>query len=188
VNTRRKDQQTPLHVASYLGNLEIVRLLLDHGAELEANCDVGEKPLHFVSCGAYKSQVDGVRTAQLLLKRGANVNTRRHDRSTPLNVASRFGMFEIVRLLIDHGAEVDAADHFGKTPLYQVSRANYEPQEDNRVRVAQLLLNHGADVNAMDKSGVTPLALVSRNERSQLAELLLEHAANATERTNRASH
>ena len=139
---------------------------------------MGEKPLHQVSYGEYRSEEDGVRVAQLLLERGADVNTRRKDCWTPLHMASRFGKFDIAKILIDHSAEVDAVDDFGKTPLHDLSQGIYESQEDG-VRIAQLLLlDHGADVNAKSKAGVTPLALVSRSERPKLAELFLEHAAN----------
>ena len=173
VNTRRRNHWTPLHVASYYGNLEVVRLLLDHGADLEANAegDNGAKPLHSLSCGKFKSQ-DGVRVAQLLLERGADVNTRRKDHLTPLHLASRWGKLDIVQLLIHHGAEVNAVDDFGETPLHEVSQGKYEYQEDG-VRVAQLLLHHGADVNPKSRAGYTPQALASRTERPKLAELLL---------------
>ena len=179
VNTRRNDHWTPLHVASCFGNVEIVRLLLYHGADPEANVEagMGEKPLHKVSYGKYRSQEDGVRVAQLLLERGADVNIRRNDCWTPLHIASRFGKFEIVQILIDHSAEVDAVDDFCKTPLHDVSQGIYESQEDG-VRIAQLLLDHGADVNAKSRAGNTPLTFASRSERPKLAELFLEHAAN----------
>jgi ankyrin repeat protein len=110
VNTRRKDHWTPLHVASYFGNVEIVHLFLEHGADLEAaEGDIGAKPLHQLSYGEYRSEEDGVRVAQLLLDRGADVNTRIKDHQTPLHVASYFGNVEIVRLLLDHGADLEAA-------------------------------------------------------------------------------
>jgi ankyrin repeat protein len=183
VNSQRKDNWTPLHVASYIGNIEIAGLLLEYGADLEAAWgDMGDKPLHQLSYGKYRSPEDGVKVAQLLFDRGADVNTRRNDRRTPLHVASYSGNSEIVQLLIDHGAEVDAVDDFGKAPLHDVSLGKYESQDDG-VRVARLLLDHGADVNAKARSGHTPLDLASINERPnlKLAELFLEHARNVNE-------
>ena len=179
VNTRRNDHWTPLHIASHLGNIEIVRLLLDHGADPEANAEgyMGSKPLHNVSHGKYISPEDGARVVQLLLEHGVDVNTRRNDRWTPLHIASHFGRLEIVQVLIDHSADVDSVDDFDKTPLHDVSQGQYESQEDG-VRIAQLLLDHGADVNAKSRAGDTPLTLAARNKRPKLGELLLEHAAN----------
>jgi ankyrin repeat protein len=179
VNARRNDHWTPLHCASYFGIVEILRVLLDHGADPEANAEgyIGEKPLHKVSYGKYRSQEDGLFVVQLLLEGGADVNTRRHDGSTPLHVASHFGKVEIVQILIDHGAEVNAMDGIGKTPLHNISQGKYESQEDG-VHVAQVLLDHGADSNAKTRSGETPLALVPSWDRFKLSKLLLDRTMN----------
>jgi ankyrin repeat protein len=153
-----------------------VRLLIHHGADVNVEDKYGEKPLHKVTCCKYEAQEDGVGVAQLLLERGAVVNTRRMDGSTPLHIASFFGRVEIVRLLIAHNADVNAVDDLGKTPLHDVSRGVDESQE-NGIGVARLLLDHGADVNAKTRLGYTPLSLVSPSQRPKLAELL-EYVAN----------
>ena len=178
VNTPRQDHCTPLHVASHFGKLEIVRLLLDHGAEVNAENSIGMKLLHQVSCGQYESLEDGVRVARLLLELGVDVNTRSKDHQTPLHWASYYGKFEIVRMLLDHGAEAYVEADNGDNPLHYVSCGKYESQDDG-VRVAQLLLKRGAAVNPRRNDGWTPLHLASYYGKLEIVRLLLDHGTEA---------
>ena len=181
VNPPCKDHWTPLRAASYFGKVGIVRLLLDHGADPEANAEgiMGEKPLHQVSYGRYRSQEGGVCVARLLLERGADVNTRRHDHWTPLHVASYCGSVEIVRLLLDHGAdsEASAEGDMGDKPLHKVSVGELRTQKDG-VRVAQLLLERGADANTRRDDHQTPLHAASYFGKVEIVRLLLDHGAD----------
>ena len=89
----------------------------------------------------------------ILMARGANIDTRDKDGRTPLFLAPYRG---IAQLLISNGADVNARDKDGKTPLFLVQN----------IDTAQFLINNGADVNAKDKQGRTPLseAVVQRDK------------------------
>jgi hypothetical protein len=68
------DNQTPLHLASYFGRVEMVLVLLNAGANAIAKNAQGRTPLHVVSQCPYHPRGNGVTVAQLLLENGADEN------------------------------------------------------------------------------------------------------------------
>jgi ankyrin repeat protein len=119
---------TPLHWPAHNGFVEIVEMLLDAGAMIDAdeiNC-YGGKPLHWAS-------EHSPRTVELLLRRGAKVDSRNVKQDsdfcgmTPLimNATQREDCAEVAELLINAGADVFATDATGKTALdYAVEKKN----------------------------------------------------------------
>ena len=101
-NAKRHDYCAPLHGVAYSGRFEVVRVLIDHGAKMDAVDRFLRTPLHTVSLGDYESPEDGVRTARLLLERGVDMSARDNNRETPLHLASTSGRLEIVRVLLEH--------------------------------------------------------------------------------------
>ena len=110
VNACRKDHWTPLHFASHYGKSETVQLLLDHGANINAEDNLLKIPLHHVAAGQYVVEEDGVRISQLLLERGADVNAQDINDETPLHLASFSGRLGIVRVLLEHATRRNDRD------------------------------------------------------------------------------
>ena len=107
---------TALHHACRKGHPDIVRLLLEAGADPNRRRDEdpqGETPLDIVCTSNF---VPGI--SSLLLSHGADVNVKDPLREeTLLHNACREGLTEVVRFLLAHGADVHCQDKFGNTPL-----------------------------------------------------------------------
>ena len=93
---------TALMEASMDGHVEVAKLLLDHGAEVNMPADSFESPLTLAACGGH------VELAMLLIERGANLEEVNDEGYTPLMEASREGHEEMVALLLSQGADINA--------------------------------------------------------------------------------
>ena len=78
---------------------------------------------------------------ELLIAKGAEVNTKDMNGVTPLYSAAGKGHREIAELLISKGADVNAKDRHGNTPLYY---ATHPDNSDASAETADLLRKHGA--------------------------------------------
>ncbi|KAL1966418.1 hypothetical protein VTN77DRAFT_4560 [Rasamsonia byssochlamydoides] len=110
VHRRDEDCTNSLTCAARRGHDEIVRLLLDRGANINARGRFSMTALQEAASEGNKAVV------QLLLARGADVNA---GSSTALHKAARGGHKEVMRLLLDHGANIHARDGFGKHYIRQ---------------------------------------------------------------------
>ena len=121
-----------LHAASAGGHLIIVRLILDTGANVNAEGRHFGNALQAASEGGHEAVV------RLLLNRGADVNARGGWYVTALHVASERGHEAVVQLLLDRGADVNAQSggHY-KNALQAASGRGQKA-------VVQLLLDRGA--------------------------------------------
>ncbi|XP_026524507.1 ankyrin-2-like isoform X6 [Notechis scutatus] len=157
---------TPIHVAAFMGHLNIVLLLLQNGASPDVTNIRGETALHMA---ARAGQVEVVRC---LLRNGALVDARAREEQTPLHIASRLGKTEIVQLLLQHMAHPDAATTNGYTPLHISAR-------EGQVDVASVLLEAGAAHSLATKKGFTPLHVAAKYGSLDVAKLLLQRRAPA---------
>ena len=155
--------ETPLHVATECRHADIAQLLLEHGADANAQDMYERTPLLMASENGLGE------IARVLLKHGADTELGKNGGQSPLELASTRGHVEVVRVLLEHGADVDAQDELENTPLHHARG------ED----VARCLLEHGADANALDYKSQNPLHHASS---SGVARVLLEHGVDVNSR------
>ena len=130
-----KEGATLLSTASGNGHTEIVKLLLDAKADVNAARKIdGMTPLHTASANGH------VETVKLLLGAQANVNAADTDGRTPLSMASLNGHTETVKLLLDARANVNAAKTNG---MICETISEYYVWE-SVVRVAEALITKGS--------------------------------------------
>lgn len=98
----------PLTVAAHTGQSEVVKILLEKGATLEAPKQDGSTPF-FAS--VQEGKADCVR---ILLAAGASPKTPRHDGITPLIIAAYTGNLELTQLLVEEcGVDVNTTSNHG---------------------------------------------------------------------------
>lgn len=109
---------TALHMAVTSGNSNMVAVLLDAGADVNARGDSKVTPLHAAAFSG------NAQIAEALLKAHADVNAvgYRHN-DTPLHIAALRGHASVVKLLLAHGADASTEDMLHKTPL-QLAQEN----------------------------------------------------------------
>jgi ankyrin repeat protein len=163
VNVNSLDGISPLHLACRNNHVDVIILLVDSKANIDANGHNDITPLH-VAC-----QREHREATKILLSNGANVNSKDFAGSTPLHFVVIHNDLEIVKLLIARNADVNATDNHKRTPLHGAKSS----------QVARVLLENGANVNATDNHKRTPL---HGAKSSQVARVLLENGANVQAR------
>jgi ankyrin repeat protein len=111
------DGFTPLHLSAFFGRASAARVLLDRGADLEAESRNGshQRPIH--SAAAHRQMGVSIEIVRLLLDRGADANRKQEGGYTPLHQAAARGHLKMVELLLERNAEVNARTDDGRTPL-----------------------------------------------------------------------
>jgi hypothetical protein len=132
---------TPLHVAvSKSTNPEIVKFLLDSGADVNARDKRGNAPLNVAVRG--RNSDTKSKLVALLLSRGADVNAKTQPaQNTALHVASLNGDVPVVKILLSHKADVNATDSQGRTALGNVLglQKQYKAGDSNTRRMSKFM-------------------------------------------------
>jgi len=116
--------QTPFLRAALAGDVTVMRMLLDHGADPNIDTFTGTSPLmaaagvNWVFNQTYDEGPEALLEAvRLCIELGNDVNQVNHMGVAAVHGAANRGSDDIIRLLYEHGARIDVADAVGRTPL-----------------------------------------------------------------------
>eukprot|EP00731_Ephydatia_muelleri_P035116 Em0098g2a len=141
---------SPLNAASDNGHLDVVKTLLEPGANINQANNDGCSPLYVASL---KGHLDVVKT---LLEAGANINQANKNGWSPLNAASDNGHLDVVKTLLEAGANINQANKDGRTSLdLAVKQGHNETIQLLKTYPNKLHLTHQAQL---------------ANERARIAE------------------
>ena len=136
LNQRTVDGSTPLFMAVFSGNVEIVEYLLQAGSGSDFECTHG----NFFHAAVLSQSMGLVERA---LGLGCHINHINAFGNSPLILVSRLDMPDMCRLLVENGADMNARDRFRETPLLA---SVYFGCESN----ARVLIQHGAALDLVD--------------------------------------
>ncbi|KAK5645047.1 hypothetical protein RI129_006347 [Pyrocoelia pectoralis] len=198
INYADKKQRTPLLLAAEKGYTQVVQLLLENGADVNAenNCN-----LTALCYAVMQSDEKGVK---MLLDYGAHTEYHTSSGVTPLLLASSIGCLEIVKLLVNYKCDLSVKDNQQCTALFLASEAGHieivkylsdkcdnlevknicgsSPLNAATIKghtvVVKMLLDNGANVNVTDNANWTPLMSAVNIGNINITSVLLQHDAN----------
>jgi ankyrin repeat protein len=115
-----QSSQTPLDRAAFKGKVDVVRLLIERGAEVDSRDKWGWTPLHLAS------RYGHLEVSRVLIDHGANVNARKHESLDSATSSAYNGHLGIVKLLLERGADVHALNEEGQTPYQESLKRDIE--------------------------------------------------------------
>jgi len=186
INEKGSDDSTPLHWAALVGCLDVIKTLIDNGADINSMIETpmtivsrasndnkaivfqGREslilgtPLHWA---AERNKIDAV---QLLLDKGANVNSVTKWGISPLHYAANSGNEKMVDLLLKRGAKINDNRYTYCQPIhYSKNKA-----------VISILLSNGAKLNSRSDNAGLPIHMATSMGYKEAVEFYLENGVD----------
>lgn len=159
---------TPLFLAVENGSVEMVEMLLNFGAKVNARDRSKQTPLMRLDEDATPELVE------LLIRHGAKVDAVDSKGSSPLILAAGAANADVVKALIDAGSDVKLRNKEGQTALMKA--ASYDDIESVRALIAA-----GSEINARNKDGESAWDLASNDD---VRAMLVIHGARTSDKNS----
>ena len=177
-NGANVNNHKPLHLASEKGHLEIVTYLVEHGANLnEPDIEINEPDIEtFVEEGRNSLQEYRV-DREFLNEPGIEIGP------SPLHEAVRGGHFDVVEYLVEQGADINAThDHYGK-PINMIINLDSKP---NYRKIAFFLIRRGIEDGTFDEADATYglRAVYDRIQKEALLEPIIQRTVERQNERN----
>lgn len=199
VQMKNADGQTLLLLASSYGKFDIVKFLLESGADIEAKDKMGRTPL--ITAARERGGIDVIK---LLVEKGATVNAVDDSGDSALSLAAWRGFEDIVDYLLEKGANVPVNDNQGRWILGEAADKSLVKLfntmtakgadlgvklEDNAtllhmacgggsLQIIDTLLKSNIDINLKDDNGWTPMHYAAFKGKNEAIDLLLKKGAD----------
>ncbi len=195
VNEKDDKGDTALHYAVDFKQKDLIKFLLDKGADYTIKNNAGESPFDIALKGV-KQEKSYVDIAKLLVAKAPPkssledklahyfkygnwdaiknliaehpdlIQVTTSEGDTPLHFAAEKSE-DLTKFLLDNGADVNSKNKYGETPLFEVVDQ----------KIAEMLLAKGAEINKEGRDGETPLFNAVYRGNKELVKILLDHGA-----------
>lgn len=173
INYTDENGFNPLNIAIESGDMELTKFLITNGANVNSLMQDG------VSLIGYAIAQNNMDLLQILIENGANVNYTNGDSwaNIPLQMASRLGLDNVIRILLTRNVDINAVDMNGNTALHTAAL-------NSQLSVVKLLLEKNPNLDIQNKVGNTALHLAVISGNIDIVGELVLKGANTRIRNN----